>query len=42
VLDALRRAGVTHFDMPATSQRLWAALQAAKRGAPAALAVRQP
>jgi carbon-monoxide dehydrogenase large subunit len=41
VLDALRRAGVTHFDMPATSQRLWAALQAAKRGAPAALAVRQ-
>ena len=27
VLDALRRAGVKHFDMPATPQRIWAALQ---------------
>jgi carbon-monoxide dehydrogenase large subunit len=29
VLDALRGAGVRHFDMPATPARLWAALQAA-------------
>ncbi len=27
VLDALRSAGVTHFDMPASPQRLWAALR---------------
>jgi carbon-monoxide dehydrogenase large subunit len=31
IMDALRRAGVRHFDMPATPQRVWAALQAAKR-----------
>jgi carbon-monoxide dehydrogenase large subunit len=42
VLDALRQAGVTHFDMPATPQRLWAALQAAKQGRPGAFAVAQP
>jgi carbon-monoxide dehydrogenase large subunit len=42
VIDALRQAGVTHFDMPATAQRVWAALQAAKRGAPAQFAVPQP
>jgi carbon-monoxide dehydrogenase large subunit len=31
VLDALRGAGVNHFDMPATPQRVWSALQSAKR-----------
>jgi carbon-monoxide dehydrogenase large subunit len=30
VLDALRQAGVTSFDMPATSLKVWRALQAAK------------
>src|SRR6266480_3762932 len=39
VLDALRQAGVTHFDMPATPERVWRALQAAKAGDPRALAV---
>jgi carbon-monoxide dehydrogenase large subunit len=39
VLDALRQAGVTHFDMPVTPQRVWRALQAAKAGDPRALAV---
>ena len=29
VLDALRRCGITHIDMPATPERIWAALQAA-------------
>jgi carbon-monoxide dehydrogenase large subunit len=41
VIDALRRAGVTHFDMPATPQRLWAAIRAAKEGKPRAFAVEQ-
>ncbi len=27
ILDALRPAGVTHLDMPATAQKIWAALQ---------------
>lgn len=40
IMDALRQAGVERFDMPATPQRVWAALQAAKSGKPAALAVR--
>jgi len=31
VADALRAAGVQHFEMPATPQRVWQALQAAKR-----------
>ncbi|MFL6570225.1 MAG: xanthine dehydrogenase family protein molybdopterin-binding subunit, partial [Burkholderiales bacterium] len=31
VLDALRQAGVQHFEMPATPSRVWAALQSAKR-----------
>ena len=31
VLDALRGAGVKHFDMPASPQRVWSALQSAKR-----------
>ena len=32
VLDALRQAGVTHFDMPATPDRLWRAIQDAEAG----------
>jgi carbon-monoxide dehydrogenase large subunit len=31
VLDALRPAGVRHFEMPATSRRIWHALQAARK-----------
>jgi carbon-monoxide dehydrogenase large subunit len=30
VIDALRQAGVRHFDMPATPHRVWQALQAAR------------
>ncbi|HEX5092422.1 MAG TPA: xanthine dehydrogenase family protein molybdopterin-binding subunit [Burkholderiales bacterium] len=41
VIDALRQAGVTHFDMPATPQRVWQAIREAKAGKPAALAVKQ-
>jgi carbon-monoxide dehydrogenase large subunit len=41
VVDALRQAGVTHFDMPATPQRVWQAIQEALAGRPAALAVNQ-
>src|SRR5438094_318945 len=33
VSDALRQAGVTHFDMPATPDRLWRAIRDAKAGA---------
>jgi len=33
VVDALRQAGVPHFEMPATPRRLWEALQAAHRKA---------
>jgi len=29
IADALAQAGVKHFDMPATSERVWRALQAA-------------
>jgi len=39
VMDALRQAGVTRFDMPASQERVWAALQAAKDGRPEALAI---
>jgi carbon-monoxide dehydrogenase large subunit len=39
VMDALRRGGVTHFDMPCTPQRVWAALQAAKAGKPRELSI---
>ena len=39
VMDALRESGVTRFDMPATQQRIWSALQAAKAGKGDALAV---
>ena len=31
VLDALRSAGVAHFDMPASPARVWAAIQQAKK-----------
>jgi aerobic carbon-monoxide dehydrogenase large subunit len=41
VMDALRQAGVTHFDMPANPVRIWRAIQEAKAGRPAALAVEQ-
>ena len=41
MMDALRQEGVTHFDMPASPQRVWRALREAKAGNPAALAVKQ-
>jgi carbon-monoxide dehydrogenase large subunit len=41
VMDALRQAGATHFDMPASPQRVWRAIREAKAGRPAALAVPQ-
>jgi carbon-monoxide dehydrogenase large subunit len=41
IVDALRQAGVTHFDMPATPQRVWQAIREAKAGKPGALAVPQ-
>jgi carbon-monoxide dehydrogenase large subunit len=41
ILDALGAVGVTHFDMPATPARVWGAIQAAKAGRAAALAVAQ-
>jgi carbon-monoxide dehydrogenase large subunit len=31
VADALRQAGVPHFEMPATPLRVWQALQTAQR-----------
>jgi carbon-monoxide dehydrogenase large subunit len=31
VMDALRSAGVEHFDIPATPARIWNALSAARR-----------
>ena len=31
VVDALRLAGVRHFDMPATPLRIWQVLQTARR-----------
>jgi carbon-monoxide dehydrogenase large subunit len=39
VMDALRQGGVKRFDMPASPQRVWAALRAAKAGKPEALAI---
>jgi len=39
--EALAQVGVSHFDMPATPARVWAAVQAARAGQPAALAVPQ-
>jgi carbon-monoxide dehydrogenase large subunit len=41
ILDALRTAGVTHFDMPASPHRVWQALVQAKAGNPRAMAVEQ-
>jgi len=41
ILDALRTAGVTHFDMPASPHRVWQALVAAKDGRPGAMALEQ-
>ena len=37
ILDALRPVGVKHFDMPATPQRVWQAIQEAKAGRPSAM-----
>jgi len=31
VLDALRGVGISHFDMPASPQRVWQAIQRARR-----------
>ncbi|MGE0875790.1 MAG: xanthine dehydrogenase family protein molybdopterin-binding subunit [Burkholderiales bacterium] len=39
IVDALRTAGVTHFDMPASPQRVWAAIRAAQAGNPRAMAI---
>jgi carbon-monoxide dehydrogenase large subunit len=39
ILDALRQEGVSHFDMPATPDRIWHAIQGARNGNPRALAV---
>lgn len=39
ILDALRQEGVSHFDMPATPDRIWHAIQAGRSGNPRALAV---
>jgi carbon-monoxide dehydrogenase large subunit len=39
IVDAMRGAGVTRFDMPANPQRVWAAIRAAKAGDPRAMAV---
>jgi len=41
VIDALRAAGVTRFDMPASPQRVWQAIQEARAGRPEALALAQ-
>ena len=41
VIDALSPFGVTHLDMPCTPSRVWSAIQAAKAGRGAALAVAQ-
>jgi carbon-monoxide dehydrogenase large subunit len=39
VLDALGEAGVTHFDMPATPERIWRSIAEARAGRPRALSV---
>ena len=41
VIDAMRQGGVQRFDMPASPQRVWAALRAAKDGNSGAFAVSQ-
>jgi carbon-monoxide dehydrogenase large subunit len=30
IVDALRPLGITHIDMPATPERVWAAIQSAR------------
>jgi aerobic carbon-monoxide dehydrogenase large subunit len=35
VADALSPYGITHLDVPATPQRIWHAIQAARQPAPA-------
>lgn len=42
VMDALRQAGVERFDMPASQQRVWAAIRAAKGGKADAFAIADP
>ncbi len=39
VINALRQVGVTHFDMPASPQRIWRAIQAARKGDARAMAI---
>jgi carbon-monoxide dehydrogenase large subunit len=39
VMDALRREGVKRFDMPASQERVWSAIQAARAGKSGAMAV---
>jgi len=39
VTDALREVGVQRLDMPASQERVWAAIQAAKAGKPEAMAI---
>jgi carbon-monoxide dehydrogenase large subunit len=34
ICDALAEYGIRHFDMPATPERVWRAIEAAKRGQP--------
>jgi carbon-monoxide dehydrogenase large subunit len=41
ITDALAQVGVRHLDMPATPGRVWAAIEAAKAGKPAAMAIAQ-
>ncbi len=41
ITDALAQAGVKQFDMPATPLRVWQAIEAAKAGRPAAMALDQ-
>jgi carbon-monoxide dehydrogenase large subunit len=42
ILAALRPAGVSHFDMPATPARVWGAIEAAKAGRPRQFAFSPP
>ena len=39
VVDALRQAGVERFDMPASPQRVWGAIQSARDGKPRAYSI---
>jgi len=42
ILSALRPAGVTHFEMPATPARVWGAIRAARAGQPRRFAYSPP